>query len=89
MQNNYLILLDHLNLILSERVAQNDLILFLTPVSDKIEHYRNFLALNSKNIPHMVVLTKTDTVSQTALFNKITEYQAFQDTQVLINNCSS
>lgn len=56
-----------------------DLILFLTPVSDKIEHYHNFLALNSKNVPHMILLTKTDTVSQTALFNKITEYQAFQD----------
>jgi len=56
-----------------------DLILFLTPVSDKIEHYRSFLELNAKNIPHMVLLTKTDTVSQTALFDKITEYQAFQD----------
>ncbi len=56
-----------------------DLILFLTPVSDKIEHYRNFLALNTKNTPHMVVLTKTDTVSQSVLFDKITEYQAFQD----------
>ena len=56
-----------------------DLILFLTPVSDKIEHYRNFLSLNTKNIPHMVLLTKTDTVSQNALFDKITEYQTFQD----------
>ena len=26
-----------------------DLILFLTPVSDKIEHYRNFLELNKQN----------------------------------------
>lgn len=56
-----------------------DLILFLTPVSDKIEHYRNFLELNKQNIPHMVLLTKTDTVSQSALFDKITEYQAYQD----------
>lgn len=56
-----------------------DLILFLTPVSDKIEHYLSFLSLNTKNIPHMVLLTKTDTVSQVALFDKITQYQAFQD----------
>lgn len=56
-----------------------DLILFLTPVSDKIEHYRNFLELNKQNIPHMVLLTKTDTVSQSVLFDKITEYQAYQD----------
>lgn len=56
-----------------------DLILFLTPVSDKIEHYRNFLALNKEKVPHIVLLTKTDTVSQGALFDKIKEYQAFQD----------
>ena len=56
-----------------------DLILFLAPASDSIQHYNDFLILNHKNIPHMILLTKTDTVSQTALFDKITEYQAFQD----------
>ena len=57
-----------------------DLIIFLAPVSDKIEHYRHFLSLNTKKIPHFVLLTKTDMVSKEILFNKITEYQAFQDT---------
>ena len=57
-----------------------DLIIFLAPVSDKIEHYRHFLNLNTKKIPHFVLLTKIDMVSKEILFNKITEYQAFQDT---------
>ena len=56
-----------------------DLILFLAPASDSIQNYIDFLALNKNHIPHMVLLTKTDSVSQTALFDKIKEYQAFQD----------
>ncbi|MDD2384655.1 MAG: GTPase Era [Sulfurospirillaceae bacterium] len=56
-----------------------DLILFLSPASDSIQHYIDFIALNKKNTPHMVLLTKTDTISQTALFDKISEYQAYQD----------
>ena len=56
-----------------------DLILFLAPASDNTKNYIDFLALNKKNTPHMVLLTKTDSVSQTELFDKIAEYQAFQD----------
>lgn len=56
-----------------------DLILFLAPASDTLQDYVDFLALNKANIPHMVLLTKTDNISQTALFSKMTEYQAFQD----------
>jgi GTP-binding protein Era len=52
-----------------------DLILFLAPASDSIQNYIDFLSLNKANIPHMVLLTKTDSVSQTALFDKITEYK--------------
>lgn len=57
-----------------------DLILFLAPASDNIQNYLDFLALKKSNVPHMILLTKTDSISQTALFNKITEYQAYQDT---------
>ncbi len=56
-----------------------DLILFLAPASDKIGHYLDFLALNKTGTPHMVLLTKTDSISKDALFNKISEYQAYQD----------
>ena len=54
-----------------------DLILFLAPASDNIQNYLDFLALKKSNVPHMILLTKTDSISQTALFNKITEYQAY------------
>lgn len=57
-----------------------DLILFLAPASDNIQNYLDFLALKKSNVPHMILLTKTDSISQTALFNKITEYQAYKDT---------
>lgn len=56
-----------------------DLILFLAPASDNLQHYRDFLELNKTNVPHMVLLTKTDSVSQSALFDKISEYQIYQD----------
>lgn len=56
-----------------------DLILFLTPVTDTLQHYEDFLTLTKPNVPHIVLLTKTDTVSQTVLLDKITQYQAYQD----------
>jgi len=60
-------------------IGDCDLILFLAPAKDKLDHYKKFLELNSKNRPHIVVLTKIDEVSQEALLAKIAEYQKFQD----------
>ena len=56
-----------------------DLILFLAPASDAVQNYVDFLKLCKPNIPHMVLLTKTDTISHETLFKKITEYQAYQE----------
>ncbi|WP_060825935.1 GTPase Era [Sulfurospirillum cavolei] len=56
-----------------------DLILFLTPVTDTLQHYADFLTLTRPDVPHIVLLTKTDTVSQTVLLDKITQYQTYQD----------
>ncbi|WOE68934.1 GTPase Era [Hydrogenimonas thermophila] len=60
-------------------IGDCDLVLFLAPAKDKLDHYKKFLELNSKNRPHIVVLTKIDEVSQEALLAKIAEYQAFQN----------
>lgn len=60
-------------------IGDCDLVLFLAPAKDKLDHYKKFLELNSKNRPHIVLLTKIDEVSQEALLAKIAEYQAFQD----------
>jgi len=56
-----------------------DLILFLAPVHDKTEEYEKFLRLNKKNIPHILLLTKSDEVSKDKLFEKITQYVKYQD----------
>lgn len=56
-----------------------DLILFLSPVTDPLREYEHFLTLNSKNIPHIVLLTKVDEVSNEKVLQKITEFQKYQD----------
>ncbi len=57
-----------------------DLILFLAPITDKVVHYENFLELNTKNIKHILLLTKTDFVTQVDVANKIKEYQKYENT---------
>ena len=56
-----------------------DLILYLAPVTDSLKYYQEFLALNKKNIPHIVVLTKVDMVSNERVLKKIIEYSKFQE----------
>lgn len=56
-----------------------DLILFLAPASDKTTEYEKFLAQNKKDIPHILVLTKTDTISNAELLQSLSNYQKFQD----------
>jgi len=56
-----------------------DLILFLSPVTDKIDYYLDFLEKNSKNTPHMVLLTKTDQVKNEKVLKKIMEFSKYQD----------
>ena len=56
-----------------------DLILFLVPASDNLKDYVKFLERNKKNIPHILLLTKADSINKKALFRKIEEYSKFQD----------
>lgn len=60
-------------------IGDADLILFLAPVTDGLEDYEKFLGLNSKDIPHILLLTKIDQVSKEKLFKKITQYVKYQD----------
>ncbi len=59
-------------------IGDCDLILFLAPAKDSLEHYRKFLEINSKNRPHIVVLSKIDEVSSEDLLKKIDEYKEYQ-----------
>ncbi|WP_456323069.1 GTPase Era [Hydrogenimonas sp.] len=60
-------------------IGDCDLVLFLAPAADRLDNYKKFIELNAGRRPHIVVLTKTDEVSNEALLNKISEYQAYQE----------
>lgn len=56
-----------------------DLIIYLAPVTDSVEHYEKFLKLNKKNIKHIIVISKIDQVKQEKLFKTIASYNQFSD----------
>jgi GTP-binding protein Era len=60
-------------------IGDCDLILFLAPIHDDLEHYENFLELNKKNLPHIVLLTKVDTISKDDVLKKLEEYKKYEE----------
>ncbi|EDZ61633.1 GTP-binding protein Era [Sulfurimonas gotlandica GD1] len=56
-----------------------DLIVYLAPVTDSIEHYEKFLKLNNSKVKHIIVLSKIDQVNQDKLFKRIASYNQFSD----------
>ncbi len=56
-----------------------DVILFLAPITDKLDDYKKFLSFRNEKIPHIVLLTKIDMVSNEKILSKINEYQKYQD----------
>ena len=60
-------------------ISDSDVILFLADVKDDLSGYKKFLEYNKKNIPHIVVLTKIDLVSNEDVEEKIKEYKKFNE----------
>jgi len=60
-------------------IGDCDLILFLSVVTDSLEHYENFLKLNKKNTPHIILLTKVDMVKGEDVLKKLEEFKKYQD----------
>ena len=56
-----------------------DLIVYLAPVTDSVEHYKKFLTLNKKNTKHIIVISKIDQVKQDKLFKTIASYNQFAE----------
>lgn len=56
-----------------------DLIVYLAPVTDSVEHYEKFLRLNKKNVKHIIVISKIDQVRQEKLFKTIASYNKFSE----------
>ncbi len=54
-----------------------DLIVYLAPVTDSVEHYEKFLKLNNGRVKHIIVLSKIDQVKQVKLFKTIASYNQF------------
>jgi len=60
-------------------IGDCDLILYLAPITDKVDHYESFLEKNKKNTKHILLLTKTDFVKKEEILLKIDEYKKFED----------
>ncbi len=60
-------------------IGDCDLVLFLASVKDDIKQYEEFLQLNKKRKPHIVLLTKMDLIAKERLLQKLNEYQKYQD----------
>ena len=58
-------------------IGDCDLIIYLAPVTDSVEHYEKFLKLNKKNTKHIIVISKIDQVKQEKLFKTIASYNQF------------
>ena len=56
-----------------------DLIVYLAPITDTVEHYEKFLKLNNSKVKHIIVLSKIDQVNQEKLFKRIASYNQFSD----------
>ena len=56
-----------------------DLIVYLAPITDSVEHYEKFLKLNNGKVKHIIVLSKIDQVKQDKLFKRIASYNQFSD----------
>ena len=54
-----------------------DLIVYLAPITDSVEHYEKFLELNNGKVKHIIVLSKIDQVKQDKLFRTIASYNKF------------
>lgn len=58
--------------------GDSDIICFLAPVTDSLEHYENFLSLAAGK-PHIIFLTKTDTTTPKEIARKLSAYSAYSD----------
>ena len=60
-------------------IGDCDLVVYLAPVTDSVEHYERFLKLYQNNRKHIIVLSKMDQVSQEKLLKRIGQYNQFSE----------
>jgi len=60
-------------------IGDCDLIVYLAPASDRIDHYQRFLERSEGEKKHIIVLSKIDQVSQSELLARMAEYNVFSE----------
>ena len=61
-------------------LGDSDVHIYLAPVNDSIEYYKEFLELRKdKRVPHIVLLTKVDRADNKRVLEKLNEYSKFAD----------
>lgn len=60
-------------------MREADLVLFLSPIEDKLKYYEEFLEIHNHSIPHIVLLSKVDTVKNDEVLKKLLEFNKYQD----------
>ncbi len=61
-------------------LGDSDVHIYLAPVNDSIEYYKEFLELRKdKSVPHIVLLTKVDRADNKRVLEKLNEYSKFAD----------
>jgi len=56
-------------------LGDSDLILYIADIRKNTNGYKKFLELNKKDIPHILVLTKTDMIKEEDVLVKLKEYE--------------
>ncbi len=60
-------------------ISDCDLIIYLAPATDSLEHYKKFLTINAKRTKHIIALNKIDQISNAKLLKRINEYNQYSD----------
>jgi len=64
-------------------LGDSDLILYIADSRKDTKGYEKFLELNTKNMPHILVLTKIDMLKEEDIVKKIEEYQNLENKKYL------
>ena len=64
-------------------LGDSDLILYIADSRKDTSAYKRFLELNTKNIPHILVLTKIDMLKEEEILDKIALYENLQNKKYL------
>ena len=62
-------------------LGDSDFLLYLADVRKRIDGYKKFLELNKKGIPHLLLLTKVDMVTEESKLQKIEERGSYESSK--------